>query len=597
MEFEQLKLLLFLQIKCIVFYLGNSIFVDEYFNASPNQPIDYYFNNIPDKYIKSLVDSNIYIKYDVDNLNMILIILKINDYLIVGKLNCISENNLLEDVNKSKSEFISNMSHEFRTPLNGIIGMTQILKDTNLSKEQKLCINNIEKCNYDLLSLVNDILDYSKLDNGSLQLDIKPFNLKNCIESSIDINISHIKTSGNVVSFDISKNVPEYILGDYQRIKQILINLLNNSLKFTKNGKIDILVNLVSDQEPDYTNLQFIISDTGIGIPQDMILKLFKPFIQAKNGYREGTGLGLVICKKLCKLMGGNIEILYTEENKGTKIAFEIKVNKIHKTPYNSLNIVLKDKYILIVDDNPINRLGLLNLCNKWGMIPIACSNYNEALFYAKKHEYYCGLIDIIMPEASGLQLAKKLVFETKINYPLIGLSSLKEIPKEAQSLFLHFLFKPVREEVLTDILLNVQGDFEYSLNDKRSCNECKNISILIVDDIYLNRQILEIMLTKMNISKNCITQVNNGKDALELIHQKEYNYVFLDIKMPGLSGIEVYTNILINNLKRNTKFIAMTAYLTEKEDYYTTDMHFDYCIYKPITDKIKLSEIINLYN
>jgi len=596
---DNYKLLLFLQIKTLIFkYTPPSgyecIYKDNFFTETIGHNVQYYYQKIDDSCINNLSDSVVYVKLHGDK---ILLMIKINDFLVIGQVNTGSNDEFFIDLNKSKGSFISNMSHEFRTPLNGIIGMTQILKDTNLSKEQKFCVNNIEKCNYDLLGIVNDILDYSKLDNGSLELDLKPFSIKNCIESSIDINISKIRETNNNVSYHIDDDVPEFILGDHQRLKQIFINLLNNSLKFTKNGSIKILVHSLnqSSKSADYNLLEFEVIDTGLGIPKELIPKLFKPFVQASNSYREGTGLGLVICKKLCNLMDGDITIKTSEINKGTCISVKIKTKAAHIIDKSiDANSHLKGKYILIVDDNPINRMSLMKQCEKWGMISVACSNIHEAIFYAKKHEYYCALIDIVMPENSGIWLAEKLVKEYKISYPLIALSSLKEIPKESEDFFLHFLFKPVPEDMLRDILINVLPDFFYCKKDCDSQNSIKSKQILIVDDIAINRQILEIFLIKMNIDKSCIKMCNSGETAIDAIKNNTFDYVFLDIRMPGgISGIEVYNYIKNNNLKRHTKFIAMTAYLLEKKNDYIEKEHFDYCLYKPISDANSIKDIL----
>lgn len=601
-----LNLLLFLQIKCVIFKNKISVYQDQYYNTTTTDighPPEDYFKYITNDILDDCKKSILNIKIDKE-LKDTYLILKLNDeVLVIGKLpgehtNLDSE--LAFDVNKSKSEFISNMSHEFRTPLNGIIGMTQILKDTELNKQQKFCISNIEKCNLDLIRLVNDILDYSKLDNDSLELEIRPFNIKNCILSSIDISISSLRETSNTIDFNIHPDVPEFVLGDAQRLKQILNNLLNNSMKFTKNGRIVLEVSIAQEYPSDYTLLQFDIQDTGIGIPNDMVSKLFKPFSQVRNGYKQGTGLGLVICRKLTNLMGGDIRILKTETNKGTTIQFSIKVRRTHTKSLelrNSEEEQLKGKYILVVDDNPLNRLSLMNTCNKWGMKPVVCSNVQEALFYSNTYDYYCGLIDIIMPENSGIWLARKLIEDKKIKYPLIGLSSLKEIPKESEQLFLHFLIKPVREVMLKEILLNCQSDFQYytqeSVFSNKNHEEEKIVKVLIVDDIYINRQLLEIFLIKANVPKKLIKQVGSGKEAIEEIESSEYDYVFLDIKMPEISGIEVYNYVKENNLRRHTKFIAMTAYIPENEDDYITKEKFDYSIFKPLQDCSVIRDLI----
>lgn len=551
--------------------IGNDI---EHYIKLPNEL--FINNNIGELYTKLYTNNN--------NKKVIVISLKLGEYLTFGLLFpelCLE---ITDEINKSKTDFISNISHEFRTPLNGIIGMTQIIKETTLTKEQSFCISNIEKCNYDLLSLINDILDYSKLDNGSLELDIKSFSIKDCIEGALNINLLKIKETSVKVEYKINKDVPLFILGDKKRLKQVLINLLNNSLKFTKTGKIVIEISLLEDKEPDYTQLSIKVEDTGIGIPEYMIPKLFKPFVQVPNSYKQGSGLGLVICKQIVKLMNGDIKIEKSEIDSGTIVSFTIKVKKTHENITENLIIgSIKNKHILIVDDNPINRISIMRTCKKWGLLPIVCSDINEALEQSDTYDYYCGLIDIVMPEHSGVWLAKRLIHEKKIKYPLIGLSSLKEINKESEELFIHYLIKPVQEQVLHDLIINIHKDNEFKITDRKViCS--KEIKVLVVDDIHYNRKIIEKFLIKYGINDDCIDNAENGQEVIDKVSINNYDIVFLDIKMPIMSGIDAYNIIKSKNLKKDTKYIAVTAYMSEKENYYSEKHHFDYTFFKPIS-------------
>lgn len=595
--------LLFLQLSTLIFnkiddeyiciYL-NEIFISKNGKNKLGHNIQYYYSDTLKvssllKDIHNYIDGRVYSKLFLhENETILLLVLKFNNFLIICDINPSLCESIDEQVNESKTDFISNISHEFRTPLNGIIGMTDILKENKtLSKEQSFCVNNIEKCSYDLLSLVNDILDYSKLQNGSLILDVKSFSLKNCIESAIDINLSRIELNNNSLTYHIKENIPEYIIGDPQRLKQILINLISNSNKFTKNGKILINVDWDNSNMPDYFNLLFEVIDTGCGIPDEMINKLFKPFIQIKNNYGQGTGLGLVICRKLCKLMNGDIYIKSTEINKGTTLSFNIKTNTSHiissNDNKNRNTELLKNKYILIVDDNMVNRLGLINTCSKWGMIPIMCSSADEAIIVSNKYPFYTALIDIVMPEKSGFWLADYLKNEQKVKYPLIALSSIKEIINDKEKFFLHFIIKPVREQILYDILINMNSDIIYNNIQSNLLIKKINKSILIVDDIYLNRQILQKYLENYGFNPSDIESCDNGKDSIELITKNKYDIIFLDIKMPEISGIDVYNHIKKNNLKRTSIFIAITGYIKEIDNYYISVENFDYFLYKPI--------------
>ncbi len=256
----------------------------------------------------------------------------------------------------------------------------------------------------------------------------------------------------------------------------------------------------------------------------------------------------------------------------------------------NAPTNLLKDKYILIVDDNGLNRLSLLGMCSRLGVIPVMCSSTEEAMVICDKYPFYAALIDIVMVGKSGYWLADYLVNEKKVKYPLIALSSIKESLGDNKKNFLHFIVKPVKEATLYELLLNIKTDLFYNTpsvsglsTSASSMTKTISKSILIVDDIYLNRQILQKYLINYGVQSDLITVCDSGKECIELLTRNKYDIVLLDIKMPEVSGIDIYNYVKKNGLKRDSVYIAITGYVKESDNYYTTVEKFDYLLYKPI--------------
>jgi signal transduction histidine kinase/ActR/RegA family two-component response regulator len=350
-----------------------------------------------------------------------------------------------DQANRSKGAFLATMSHEIRTPMNGVIGMASLLMQTEQTSEQKGYTKTITTCGESLLSVINGILDFSKIESGNMELENRLFDLQRCIEDALDIFSFKASEEGIILAYHINSNVPTQINGDSLRLRQILINLVGNALKFTSEGEVFIGVRSVKTEGGSPLKLAFNVRDTGIGIPADKIGRLFKAFSQVDSSTTRkygGTGLGLVICEKLVKLMGGNIEV-ESEHGKGTTFTFTIQTTGVREADATGSNTRLvytkngfKDRpikdqklttefakryplRILVAEDNPINEVIVNNILSKLGYKPTNAKNGQEALDALGLQEFDMVFMDVQMPEMDGLE-ATRIIRKTNHLQPII---------------------------------------------------------------------------------------------------------------------------------------------------------------------------------
>lgn len=475
-----------------------------------------------------------------------------------------------EKANRAKSIFLATMSHEIRTPMNGIIGMSSLLAHTSLTSEQRNYAETIQSCGEGLLTVINDILDFSKIESGKMELEEKDFELRTCIEEVLDIFANKAAQAGLDLIYQIDYNVPEQIIGDSVRLRQVLINLVSNAIKFTQQGEVFLKVFQVQASADGSTELCFEVRDTGIGIAPEKLKRLFKAFSQVDSSTTRkygGTGLGLVICEKLIALMGGSITVS-SETGKGSVFAFTMRTRAGTKAAHNYVigsMTNLEQKRVLIVDDNFTNRTILRVQLEYWKMIPVLACSGAEAIEVIKKHATFDLVItDMHMPEMDGIGLAERIK-KLHPSIPILLLSSLgNEVDKNQTHLFSAVLAKPVKQNILCNYILN---NFQQNVAGKpdakpESAPLPANLAarypmnILIAEDNPVNQQLALIVLTKLGYNP---AVAENGQEAVNKMQDQGFDIILMDVQMPELDGFEA-TKIIRRQSYVQPVIIAMTA-------------------------------------
>jgi two-component system sensor histidine kinase/response regulator len=517
---------------------------------------------------------------------------KANERLSAANAELVKAREEADKANQAKSVFLATMSHEIRTPMNGVIGMTALLQETALTEEQRKFTETIANCGETLINLINDILDFSKIESGNLELENENFNLRENVEDVLDIFRDKASRLGLDLLYQIDDDVPNQIVGDSLRLRQILTNLVGNAMKFTEQGEICVCVTREAPISNEQIELRFHVRDTGIGISEDQMTRLFKAFSQVDSSTTRkygGTGLGLAISEKLVNMMGGEISVT-SEVDQGSTFSFTLKTREAAGgvPTYSSKDMdELRGRKILIIDDNVTNLSILKGQVEAWKLLPVLASSGSEAMeILFEDNEIDLVITDMQMPEMNGIMLGEN-IRQYAPQMPMILLSSIGEqLTNHDRQLFHSILAKPARQEMLGDHVFDALQMKLLAKTDIAAGNRLTSdfshqypFELLVAEDNLINQHVIVRILQKLGYKPDI---VKDGKEALEAANQKNYGLILMDMQMPVLNGLEA-TRLIRKTVVKQPVIIALTANAMEGTQQECLDAGMNDYISKPL--------------